>query len=341
MKFLFVSLCTTLVHLVASERDVFVQTGSVGVDSAVVMTRCNTEQNSLVTISYTSTQRHVFPEKRVVTQALVDTDFTVSVQLEGLMANNKYEYRVTCEAIDGSTFPVHSARATFWTAPSPDEAIDVSFVWAADLAGQGWGRNPELSILSDVTGDEGEIAYCLLAPFLSFVRLLLCFLEPHCLAGLVLVPFFHSCPLTLVLPFFLFPLMNIIVVGGYVVFEVMRSMKPDFAIFQGDMIYADNAIPASKAIPDAVGGGIWYNEPSLDFAAVTLDEFRANWKYNYNDEKMQSFLEEVPVYNQWVSTKNHIYPAIKQSRIMPQQPAATTLVYEALTFLLNFHLLEG
>jgi len=108
-------------------------------------------------------------------------------------------------------------------------------------------------------------------------------------------------------------------------------MKPDFAIFQGDMIYADNAIPASKAIPDAVGGGTWYNEPSLDFAAVTLDEFRANWKYNYNDEKMQSFLEEVPVYNQWVSTSNHIYPAIKQSRIMPKQPAPTTLVYNALT----------
>jgi alkaline phosphatase D len=40
-------------------------------------------------------------------------------------------------------------------------------------------------------------------------------------------------------------------------------------------------------------------QPTKPFAAVTLAEFRANWKYNFGDEKMQSFLAQTPVYVQW------------------------------------------
>jgi len=79
----------------------------------------------------------------------------------------------------------------------------------------------------------------------------------------------------------------------------MESLNPQFALFQGDMIYADGAIPPVKAIPEAMGGGNWTNNPSKDFIAVTLDEFRANWKYNFGDEKMQSFLCKTPVFVQW------------------------------------------
>ena len=38
---------------------------------------------------------------------------------------------------------------------------------------------------------------------------------------------------------------------------------------------------------------------SKNFIAVTLDEFRANWKYNFGDDKMQSFLSKTPIFNQW------------------------------------------
>ena len=76
----------------------------------------------------------------------------------------------------------------------------------------------------------------------------------------------------------------------------MESFEPDFALFQGDMIYADNAIPPVKEIST---GGNWTNNPSKDFVAVTLDEFRANWKYNHGDEKMQSFLAKTPIFCQW------------------------------------------
>jgi alkaline phosphatase D len=91
----------------------------------------------------------------------------------------------------------------------------------------------------------------------------------------------------------------------------MASMKPDFAVFQGDMIYADNAIPPTKLIPTIVGGGVWRNNPSKNFVAVSLEEFRANWKYNFGDDKMQSFLSKIPVYVQWDDHEvtNNWYPS--------------------------------
>lgn len=85
----------------------------------------------------------------------------------------------------------------------------------------------------------------------------------------------------------------------------MRQLKPDFAIFQGDLIYADGNIPATKQIPAAIGGGTWINDPSLDIVAKTIDEFRMNWKYNYGDKHMASFLEEVPTYAQWDDHEVH------------------------------------
>lgn len=68
------------------------------------------------------------------------------------------------------------------------------------------------------------------------------------------------------------------------------------------MIYADNAIEPSKNVTNGGGGeyiSTWINNPSKNFIAVTLDEFRANWKYNFGDDKMQSFLSKTPIYNQW------------------------------------------
>ncbi|KAL3788167.1 hypothetical protein ACHAW5_006615 [Stephanodiscus triporus] len=91
-----------------------------------------------------------------------------------------------------------------------------------------------------------------------------------------------------------------IVRGGYVVFDTMEKLAPDFAIFQGDMVYADNAIPAVRNYTNGTEYvGTWYNNPTKDFVAVSLEDFRANWKYNHGDEKMQSFLSKIPIYVQW------------------------------------------
>ena len=73
-------------------------------------------------------------------------------------------------------------------------------------------------------------------------------------------------------------------------------------VYKGDMIYADNAIAPSKNVTNGKGGeyiSTWTNNPSKNFIAVTLDEFRANWKYNFGDDKMQSFLSKIPIFNQW------------------------------------------
>lgn len=119
----------------------------------------------------------------------------------------------------------------------------LSFVWAADLAGQGYGRNPNF----EITTVDGKT-----------------------------------------------------VKGGYVVFDTMESLKPDLTLFQGDMIYEDNAIPVSIDYANGtVELGTWANTLTKDFVVVTLDDFCAKWKYNFCDKKMQSFLAKTPVFVQW------------------------------------------
>lgn len=195
------------------------------------MARCNTEEASDVVFS--------LAVENITTAVDASTDFTSSVKVDNLKAATVYDYTVSCASGDSV---VESEPGNFKTLPMPDKEAPISFVWGADLAGQGWGRNPELTITT-VSGKE--------------------------------------------------------VKGGYVVFDVMSETNPDFAVFQGDMIYADNAIPATKPIPEDVGGGNWTNNPTKDFVAVTLDEFRSNWKYNFGDSHMQSFLSKTPVYVQW------------------------------------------
>ena len=55
----------------------------------------------------------------------------------------------------------------------------------------------------------------------------------------------------------------------------MKKLDPDFAVFQGDMIYADNPIPAVQNwTNEGETLGTWINNPTKDFVATTLDEFR-------------------------------------------------------------------
>ena len=76
---------------------------------------------------------------------------------------------------------------------------------------------------------------------------------------------------------------NTTIVGGYPIFQTMQSFNPDFVVFQGDMIYADNACNEQALMSEEIGGAIWYNNPSKPFTAVSLSEFRFNWKYNHGD----------------------------------------------------------
>lgn len=201
------------------------------------MARCNNAVNSAVTFSYNIASGG--PTSTASGSVTSATDYTLSVRVTGLTANTRYSYSVTCV---GSTGTKTSRVASFKTAPPADAFAEVKFVWAADLAGQGWGRWPGLTV-KDIN--------------------------------------------------------NVDIVGGYPIFQTMQSFNPDFALFQGDMIYADNACPEYVVTPDEVGGKVWYNNPSKPFVAITLDDFRFNWKYNHGDTKMQNFLAQTPIYVQW------------------------------------------
>jgi len=104
--------------------------------SAIVMVRCNSEIDSDVSVDY---ETATGTASSITGDALDATDYTVSLMVEGLTSNTTYEYTATCSSVDAST-TVQSTEAEFTTLPSEDVGKEISFVWAADLAGQGWGR---------------------------------------------------------------------------------------------------------------------------------------------------------------------------------------------------------
>ncbi|MFZ1852976.1 MAG: alkaline phosphatase D family protein [Nitrosomonas sp.] len=250
----------------ATNNRVYSQAGDVTSNSTVLWGRCNLEKDALLTFSLApshkmmmkkSENNSLFRKKSI--KVSDQSDYTASLNFKGLKPGTTYYYQVSCESLEKNSSDVAKGKiSVFKTANKSTQAAPVSFVWAADLGGQGWGRSPDLSI----TNVDGEI-----------------------------------------------------IKGGYVIFDSMSKLKPDFALFQGDMIYADGPIPASKEIPADVGGGIWTNNPSKDFVAITLDDFRANWKYNLDDKKMTQFLSKTPVYIQWDDheVSNNWYPG----EIMP------------------------
>jgi alkaline phosphatase D len=87
--------------------------------------------------------------------------------------------------------------------------------------------------------------------------------------------------------------------GGMKIYEVMRRLQPDFFVHSGDMIYADNPIPAQIELP--AGAGVWRNATTPEKAKVaeTIDEFRGNYRYNLMDEHVRRFNAEVLQYVQW------------------------------------------
>jgi alkaline phosphatase D len=244
---------------------VYSQSGDIGANEAVVWARCNNQIDSRLIIDLSTSRdfgdahagQNTAKEvrRKVERKVSADTDYTGSAVFRGLKPNQTYYYRAHCIGRPGiaPASKLFGPTGQFTTAPHKQEALSVKFVWVADLGGQGWGRNPDLTI-TDVDGH--------------------------------------------------------LIQGGYVIFDVINKLAPDFAVFAGDIIYADNPIPSEKTVPAEVGGGTWINEPAKDFVAITLDEYRANWRYNLGDERLQHFLLNTPLYIQWDDHEvtNNWYP---------------------------------
>jgi alkaline phosphatase D len=92
--------------------------------------------------------------------------------------------------------------------------------------------------------------------------------------------------------------------GGLRGFAAIRAAEPALFVNSGDLIYADNPIPAEQLMPD---GRTWRNVTNERVARVaeSLDDFRARFAYNLEDEHVRALAAEVPVIAQWDDHETH------------------------------------
>ncbi len=92
--------------------------------------------------------------------------------------------------------------------------------------------------------------------------------------------------------------------GGMKAYATLREAKPAFFLHSGDMIYADNPILPEQKTWD---GRIWRNVSNERVARVAqeLDDFRARFAYNIEDDNVRALAAEVPILAQWDDHETH------------------------------------
>ncbi|MBS2034041.1 alkaline phosphatase D family protein [bacterium] len=86
--------------------------------------------------------------------------------------------------------------------------------------------------------------------------------------------------------------------GGMLSFASVTRAQPDFFLHSGDSVYADGPLKAEVRLAD---GSLWRNRliPEKLKAAVTLDDYRGQHRYNLLDPHYRKFLSRVSVVAQW------------------------------------------
>jgi alkaline phosphatase D len=75
--------------------------------------------------------------------------------------------------------------------------------------------------------------------------------------------------------------------AGYPIFDIVRRFPMDFFLLLGDTVYADEKCSAPP------------NAPGSDFAAASLETYRAKHRYQRASPALQRFLASVPVFVVW------------------------------------------
>jgi alkaline phosphatase D len=116
-----------------------VQSGDTGVDGGVVWARADRPSQIMVEVATSDS----FSNARILPPiaALPETDFTAKMLLENLPAGQDIFYRVRFRDLAHTDISSEPVVGRFRTAPA--DRRDVSFVWGGDVAGQGWGINPD------------------------------------------------------------------------------------------------------------------------------------------------------------------------------------------------------
>ncbi|MFG2116886.1 alkaline phosphatase D family protein [Streptomyces sp. NPDC048718] len=118
-----------------------VQTGDVTAHSGLVWVRSDRPARMFVETSSSASFRRVRRHQGPLLGA--GTDFTGTTALGGLPAGEQIHYRVTLADPDDPRRTGEPVTGTFRTAP--DRRRDgVRFLWSGDIAGQGWGINPDI-----------------------------------------------------------------------------------------------------------------------------------------------------------------------------------------------------
>jgi alkaline phosphatase D len=117
-----------------------VQSGDVSAHGGIVWTRADRPTRMLVDVS----TRPDFRRFSTVRGPLLtpDTDLTGKVRLSGLPAGEQIHYRVRLADHHDAALVSAPAPGVFRTAPTSHR--DVRFLWSGDLAGQGFGINPDM-----------------------------------------------------------------------------------------------------------------------------------------------------------------------------------------------------
>ncbi|MFF1321577.1 alkaline phosphatase D family protein [Streptomyces chartreusis] len=117
-----------------------VQTGDVTCDSGLVWVRSDRPARMIVETSATESFRNARRWHGPLLGA--DTDFTGTTRLRGLPSGEQIHYRVLLADPDDPRRTGAPVTGTFRTA-SARRRDGIKFLWSGDLAGQGWGINPE------------------------------------------------------------------------------------------------------------------------------------------------------------------------------------------------------
>ncbi len=116
-----------------------VQSGDVSVDGGVVWARTDRPAQLMVEVATTES----FKDARALPpiNALPESDFTAKMLIEELPADQTIFYRARFRNLSDINVAGEPVIGRFRTAPAGRR--DVSFVWGGDVAGQGWGINPD------------------------------------------------------------------------------------------------------------------------------------------------------------------------------------------------------
>src|SRR3954468_18257936 len=116
-----------------------VQSGDIGLDSGMIWSRADRPAQMMVEIATTES----FKDARTLPPLTVlpETDLTGKLLVDGLPAGQDIFYRVKFRDLSHYEIVSEPVVGRFRTAPA--DRRDVSFVWGGDVAGQGWGINPD------------------------------------------------------------------------------------------------------------------------------------------------------------------------------------------------------